>query len=359
MQKKKILKMILALLSPFILFGIYVVGVLIYGTFNDWKPEEKISISIDNPHQIENKIQEEDSTFSLISWNVGYGGLGANADFFYDGGKMVRSSKVDVTNYIKGIQDFLSSHKETDFVLLQEVDLHSKRSYYTNEYEKYSTSLQKHTSSIALNFKVPFVPIKYFEPIGHVESGVATYSKFNPINATRYQFPGEFGWPTRLFNLDRCFLVNRFQLPKGKELLVINTHNSAYDKGDMKKAEMEYLYKFLLEEYAKGNYIIVGGDWNQCPPGFQWDKFAKTPETDYSQISIKEDFMPGGWTWAYDDKVATNRKLTEKFDASKTFTTVIDFYLLSPNLQVEEVSGVHLDFKYSDHQPVKLKCKMK
>jgi endonuclease/exonuclease/phosphatase family metal-dependent hydrolase len=69
--------------------------------------------------------------------------------------------------------------------------------------------------------------------------------------------------------------------------------------------------------------------------------------------------MPSGWTWAYDGEVATNRKLTEKYDASKTFTTVIDFYLLSPNLKVEEVKGIHLDFQNSDHQPVKMKCSLK
>ena len=360
MQKKMILKLILLILSPLLLFGIYVVGVLIYGTFNDWKPEEKTTISIDTKHDANEKnITSTDSSFTLLIWNVGYGGLGAEADFFYDGGQMVRSTKENVGKYVNGISEFLKSNTDIDFALLQEVDVHSKRSYYTNEYDVFSNAFNSYSSSIALNFKVPFVPIKYFDPIGHVESGVATYSKYTPKNATRYQFPGEFGWPTRLFNLDRCFLVSSYVLPNGKELQIINTHNSAYDNGSMKQQEMDYLKKYLLAEYEKGNYIIVGGDWNQCAPGFKWDKFAKTPETDYLQISIKADFMPSGWTWAYDGEVDTNRKLTEKYDASKTFTTVIDFYLLSPNLKVEEVKGIHLDFQNSDHQPVKMKCSLK
>ena len=359
MQKKKIGKMILLILSPLILFGIYVIGVLIYGTINDWKPAEKIVIDIDKGNQQVKNISDIDSTFTLLIWNVGYGGLGANADFFYDGGKMVRSSKEGVNTYLKGIQRILDKNNTIDFILLQEVDKYSKRSYYTNEYEKFRNTLPEHTASLAYNFKVPFVPIKYFDPIGHVESGVATYSRYTPKEAMRYQFPGEFGWPTRLFNLDRCFLVNRFNMPNGKELLIINTHNSAYDNGSMKQQEMDYLKKFLLEEYAKGNYIIVGGDWNQCPPGFQWDKFAKTPETENTQISVKDDFLPKEWTWAYDSETATNRKLAEKYDAAKTFTTVIDFFLVSPNLEVDKVKGMNLDFQYSDHQPVRMFCKIK
>ena len=69
--------------------------------------------------------------------------------------------------------------------------------------------------------------------------------------------------------LDRCFMVNRYPLENGKELLVINTHNEAFDPGEIRKAQMAYLKEFLLSEYAKGNYIIAGGDWNMSPPDFK------------------------------------------------------------------------------------------
>jgi len=71
--------------------------------------------------------------------------------------------------------------------------------------------------------------------------------------------------------LDRCFLVNRYPLKNGKELLIVNTHNSAYDNGTLKKQEMAFLKQWLLDENNKGNYIVVGGDWNQCPPRFKPD----------------------------------------------------------------------------------------
>ena len=69
--------------------------------------------------------------------------------------------------------------------------------------------------------------------------------------------------------------------------------------------------------------------------------------------------MPEGWTWAFDPSVPTNRKLASSFEADKTFTTLIDFYLVSPNVQVESVEGVDLAFENSDHQPVKLSIQLK
>src|SRR3712207_9581560 len=48
----------------------------------------------------------------------------------------------------------------------------------------------------------------------------------------------------------------------------INTHCSAYDKGGkMKLEQMKYLSQFIDSEYKKGNYVLVGGDWNQLMPG--------------------------------------------------------------------------------------------
>ena len=38
-----------------------------------------------------------------------------------------------------------------------------------------------------------------------------------------------------------------------------------------------------------------------------------------------------------------------------TLTTLIDYYLLSPNIQPLYVATSDMDFEYSDHQPVVLK----
>lgn len=345
------------LFSPFFLYGLYVVSMLVYGSVTDFKPEEKIALKAENTSSLSLK----DTTVTFLSWNIGYGGLGYKADFFLDEGKMIRSTKNDVKKYLTGINNFIKAEKKTDFILLQEVDRNSKRSYETDEFAAISKLLNKHEAVFASNFKVKYIPVPMTstDPLGKVHSGLASFSKYKTIQNTRLQFPGQYEWPKRIFHLDRCMLVSRLSLENGKELVVVNSHNSAYDGGVLKPQEMAYLKAFLLAEYEKGNYVVVGADWNQCPPNFAYDTFAPNSAEDYYQDNIKLDFLPKEWQWTYDPKTPTNRKLSAPYDKEKTFTTLIDFYLVSPNLEVLNVKTVDLDFQYSDHQPVKLELRLK
>ena len=151
--------------------------------------------------------------------------------------------------------------------------------------------------------------------------------------------------------LDRCFLVNRYPLISGKELIVINTHNSAYDDGDLKLLQMEYLKDFLLEQYNQGHYIIVGGDWNQLPhdfnPGFKthMDSSAMPPV-------LPRDYLPDDWSWVYDAQVPTNRSLNTTYIKNRSAQKIIDFYLVSPNIKAKQVKTINMEFENSDHQPV-------
>jgi len=357
MNKKNMLILFL-LISPLVLYGFYVVSVLMYGSLTDFKPKEVISLK-------ENKsksLELSDTTVSFLSWNIGYASLGYKADFFLDGGSMIRSPKHDVEKYLTGIKNFIEKEKDIDFILLQEIDKKSKRSYFTNEYQKISDILDYHSNVFAENFKVNFIPVPLTStsPLGSVLSGLANFSKFKTTDNTRYQFPGQYEWPKRIFFLDRCFLVSRTPVKYGKELVVINSHNSAYDEGGVLKAqEMAYLKVFLQTEYSKGNYVVVGSDWNQCPPNFPYDSFSKENSEDYFQSNIEEDYLPAGWQWVFDTKTPTNRKLSKAYVKDKTFTTLIDFYLVSPNVEVVSVETIDLDFQFSDHQPIKLKVKLK
>ena len=198
--------------------------------------------------------------------------------------------------------------------------------------------------------------------MGRVTAGLCTFSKYQPVEATRYQYPGAFPYPKNVYMLDRCMLVERYKMANGKDLLVINTHNSAFDNtGELKAAEMAYMKKYMLDEYEKGNYVIAGGDWNQNPPGFDYKTFIKGKDIDapYEQTMVKADFMPADWKWAYDATTPSNRNVVYAYDPKKTYTTLIDFFLLSPNVELMEVKGLDVQFAYSDHQPVQMKAKLK
>lgn len=72
----------------------------------------------------------------------------------------------------------------------------------------------------------------------------------------------------RTANLKRCLLVSRYHIPDlDKELVVVNLHLEAYDDGEGKAAQTAMLFDILESEYAEGNYVIAGGDFNQTFPG--------------------------------------------------------------------------------------------
>jgi endonuclease/exonuclease/phosphatase family metal-dependent hydrolase len=338
-----------------LLAALYIGGNIFYATITDYKPPLEEGVNIDK----QSTSLPTDSSFSFLIWNIGYGGLGAKDDFFYDGGKTVISAEQNVNEYLAGIKNFIQQHSGKDFILLQEVDRNAKRSYKIDELKYIAEALPEYSNTYARNYLVDFIPIPYTSPLGKVDAGLASFSKYELSEATRYQLPGSFPWPKRVFFLDRCILVNRVKLSNGKDLLVINIHNSAYDDtGELKAAEMAYIKKYLLEEYEKGNYLVVGGDWNQTPP--EWDKNTyKKSGDDYAPENINKDLMPEGWQWAYDASSPTNRNLKTAYNQQTTSCTVIDFYLVSPNIEIEEIKTHHLNFSYSDHQPVTLNVKIK
>lgn len=337
-----------------IIFGLIIAvalgfaGLIGYATLSDFRPDPTTRV-------FENKDAaaiESRKTYSLMIWNLGYGGLGRDMDFFYDGGKQVRPEKQVVKKNITAIEAFISKQVDVDFFLLQEVDQNSKRSYGMDEYGRITDLFPGFQSGFGKNYDVFFVPVPVFNPLGHVLSGLQSLSGFEPVSIDRYSFPGNFDWPMGLFMLDRCFLVARYRLDTGKELLVINTHNSAYDDGTLRKQQLVYLKEFLIQEYEKGNHVIVGGDWNQCPPDFK-PEFKFNLMDNENRMNIDASYLPG-WKWAYDETVPTNRRLVAPYNEKSTLTTVIDFFLLSPNINITKVQGIHLNFEHSDHNPVKL-----
>ncbi len=345
--------LLLLLIAALLFFG----GLILYGTVTDYKPaagaSEEAIISGRGT-----AIGNTDSVFNLLNWNIGYGGLGRESDFFYDGGKTVRTSRELWDKNFSGILSTVLNNDSIQFYLFQEIDQNSKRSYFINQYDSIFHSLTHYTSSFALNYNVRHVPLPITNPLGRVTSGVATFSRYLPVESMRYQYPGKFPWPTRIFFLDRCILLNRYAMRDGKQLIVINTHNSAYDEtGIVKQQEMDFLKQIIGAEYEKGNYVIVGGDFNQCPAGFNPQTFGSSAPDNYIPPAIDADYMPG-WQWAYDPKIPTNRHLVTPLDAH-TFKTIIDCYLLSPNLEIISVHTIDQGFEYSDHQPVVLQVKLK
>jgi len=334
---------------------LYLAGLLIYASIQDFHPEEIEETEISGKGL--DQIPTSD-TLHLITWNIGYAGLGKEMDFFYEGGKQVRPSRDQNDEYFDGIIDFLEKQKKQDFILLQEADLDSKRSYGTNQVLKVSKKFPLHVAMYAINYKSAYVPVPWFNSMGKVESGMAVFSRFQPIEALRYSTPGNYSWPESLFMLKRCILYSRYKTHTDNDLVVMNIHNSAFEGEDsLRMAELQMIRDLALKEFEKGNYVVIGGDWNQNPPG--WNGYLDNNYKAKIAWPIQTDYMPSEWKWAFDPSVPTNRGVTEPFDKSSTETTILDYFLISPNLELLEVKTLDMGFEFSDHHPVQIKLKLK
>ncbi len=343
-------KLLLGLVLAAIVLAAGLVG---YLTVTEFTPAYA-EIPLRGPNSVDEKVS--DSSLRLVSFNTGYGSLGEDADFFMDGGVGVNpDSQETVEGNMIGIERILN-RLDADFVLLQEVDTDSSRSFRLNQWLQYEFDLdEKYESRFAYNYSCDFVPYPLDKPMGRIYSGIATFSRYDISSATRYSLPCPFEWPVRAANIKRCMLVTRIPLEKQeeRELVIINVHLEAYDDGEGKIAQFRQVLDFMEAEYAKGNYVIAGGDFNQTFPEAV-DTFPIKNEELWMPGLLEE--LPQSWQYAYDDSTPTCRLLNQPYDPKSEATQyyVIDGFILSPNVTLDRVETLDEDFLYSDHNPVVL-----
>ena len=295
----------------------------------------------------------EGQSLTIVSFNTCYAALGEDADFFMDGGKTAKPESADVvTVNMNGIASILKE-QAADICILQEVDIDSKRSYGMDQAAKYGEALDL-PYYFAMNYSAKFVPYPVSDMIGKVNSGLATYTAYAVTESQRIQLPIPFSWPVRAFNLKRCLLVSRMPVEgSDKELVVINLHLEAYDSGEGKIAQTAMLYDLIAEEYAKGNYVIAGGDFNQTFPGAYY--FPSLKDGNWMP-GVLEENLPTGFSVIYGQgAVPTCRLLDVPYKGNEEPQYyIIDGFLVSDNITVDSVEVLDEGFVYSDHQPVKL-----
>lgn len=345
----KVIGIIVAILVVFIL------ALVAFLTVTEYNPPATQEIEI---HGVARETLEPGQSVSVVTWNAGYGGLSRQADFFMDGGDGVRTVSHDgVLANLAGIEDELAA-LDPDFIFLQEVDQDSERTHGINERARIATAFAPaYASAYALNYDVAYVPYP-LPPIGAVESGIMTLSRMQPSSAERVQLPCPFSWPVRLGNLKRCLLVERVPIQGGTaELVLVNLHLEAYDDGEGKEAQTAMLLQILQEEYAKGNYVIAGGDFNQSFPDGT-DRYPIASGADWTPGTLGD--LPAGWRYAWDSAAPTCRLLNQPYSAGSSGTQfyVIDGFILSPNVEPVSVRTQDAEFAVTDHNPVVLEARL-
>ncbi len=372
---KKIFKIFIILFSVIVVFALGFV--LVLHVF-EYKPDDIVVLEIsNNVDDIEENYVSLETNLKLLTFNTGYASLSETEDFVMDGGEKGRMDSVtEVQTNMDGISSILT-REQADVYLIQEVDVDSSRSYETNQYAYYQDILGT-SSVLAYNYRCIFVPFPMnpSQMMGKVNSGIATYTNFYSDSAERNQLPGSFSWPLRLANLKRAILVSRYPIQDStKELIVINVHLSAYDDGSMRQMETEALQAVMQEEYDLGNYVIVGGDFNQTFPDavditfntttdtYTYDYLYELKDANYWQAPpIDGDwFVDHNFAFGVDTTNPTCRLLNKPYDTVDSNNNqyyVIDGFIVSANVAIQSIETLNEQFKYSDHNPVVMVVKL-
>lgn len=329
------------LILAFVIFIIYIVLTV-------YKPEDVLKINTINN---QTEFTNNEKTFLITTFNIGYCGLDKGQDFFMDGGIKSRSKNkeqtlINLNNVIKFLQK-----QSSDFYMIQEIDIKASRSYKVNELKNMRDSLTLYGSNFAHNYKCPWVPVPISRPMGCVESGIVSFSKFKIESSTRYQLPGKDKWLRQLFLLKRCATESVIHLDNGKNLILLNLHLSAFDDGSVRAQQIAFIKEYMNNKYREGSYVIIGGDWNHY-------LLEKGDNLENWVQELPADFPPDGWKWGVDPLTSTVRANGTRYIEGKTYTTVIDGFLVSPNVEIVKVNGNNLHFENSDHNPVTMEFRL-
>ncbi len=350
---KKLLKGLLIILVVIVAVTVVGGGIgLIYLTSHEYKPEPVETV--ENYGQSSRELAPGD-TVSILTYNIGYGANDAEHDFFMDGGKTVNTESADnINRNINGIISTLYEAK-ADINLLQEVDIDSKRSYNIDEASMLSGAFSDCMYAFANNYLCDYVPYPFPTTIGKVNAGIMTISPYSADSVERIALSNSFSWPVSTCQLKRCLLVERIPLTdSNKKLVVVNLHLEAYDGGDMKLEQFKELCDFIKMEYANGNYVVAGGDFNSTLPSVDSSRYPLKITDNFMPAQITTDYLQTGWKYGTDDSVPSSRLLNEPYDpeSENTQLYVLDGFICSPNVLIENVKTIDTGFNCSDHNPV-------
>lgn len=338
-------------------------GYVAYMQFTYYRIEDNLALEVKNNQK---KILKPHTKYTALSYNIGFGAYDQEFSFFMDKGTMADGtpvvgkhgravSKEHVITNTNGSKKLVKK-LSADYILLQEVDVKATRSYGVNQKEEFEKEFTKYGSVFALNFHAPYMIYPFTEPHGSVQAGLLTLSNHAITSATRISYPVTTSFLSKFFELDRCFTITRSKVSNGKELVIINSHMSAYDKGGtMRAKQIKLLNDTMTTEYKKGNYVIVGGDFNHVLGGTVgiFPSQQKLPEWVFELTN--EDLIDGVSLINAKNykKVPTCRSCDIPYTKGVNYTSILDGFIVSDNITAT-VQNIDSDFMYSDHNPVKL-----
>lgn len=285
---------------------------------------------------------------TLLNWNLGYAGLGAESEFIADGGnRLLAPSRAAVDKNLEGIKRVLAS-TPADVYTLQE----AARTSYLNYWRPVWKGVQQTMPGTATVWHSDVLSLWVPWPT-RLDHGLATLLRVRAGDARTVPLPLEPGYWLGLLRKQYALLVTRVPIAgQSASWVIVNLHLAAFDdKGDTRRKQLRAVTDFARAEFAKGNHVVLAGDWNMVLGGKEFPHQTDKRYLDWVH-PMPPNAVPEGWRLVFDETTPSVRTLYKPYVAGENFVSIIDGYLVSPNVEVEAVRTIDLAFAYSDHHPI-------
>lgn len=342
-----------------------VVIYLVYVLLRYYRIPDMQELTVQKPQSMSEESNERvllDTEYEIITYNIGFGAYSPDYTFFMDGGKSSWAFSEDAV--LANITGAVLTMKEQapDFILFQEVDFDSDRSYHVDERKMLLQHFAEYYETFAVNYDSPFLFYPFTEPHGSSKSGMAVYSRYGITSALRRSLPVSEGF-SKFLDLDRCYSINRIPVENGKELVIFAVHLSAYGNSEqVREGQLAMLREDMESELQAGNYVICGGDFNHDLKADE--SVTKTESWAYplSREKLGEGMVMALDLLAEDVRNAmadTARDNDIPYEPGVSYTVTVDGFIISENVEMLLYETMDTGFAYSDHNPVRMCFRLK
>lgn len=377
-KAKKVIKITgIILLALVIVLAAYII--YLYASYHRISDKQELQVEEISQNTEAGNELTTDKQYSALTYNIGFGAYTPDFSFFMDGGKSSwAKSKDSVKETIKGAGELVAS-KDSDFALIQEIDLDATRSYHVNEYSILKETIPAYNCVFAQNYDSAFLFYPFTQPHGKSKAGLALFSKYPITGSLRRSFPISTSF-TKFFDLDRCYSISRVPVDNGKELVIFELHMSAYGNSDaIREGQIRMLSEDMQKEYEAGNYVICGGDFNHDLKAADTQSKASDASNN-TQTDSEDSAEPESWAYPFPrselpehfsfclDQLSEDEKnnlwnsarnADMEYVPGETYTVTLDGFIISDNVECTKYENVNTGYSYSDHDPVYMEFQLK
>jgi endonuclease/exonuclease/phosphatase family metal-dependent hydrolase len=242
--------------------------------------------------------------------------------------------------------------EQSDVLIFQEIAHGGPVNYWVDLKGTLDHTLAARSSVFFADFKTRLMPW----PLA-MTHGQAIYSNHRIDAADVVPLPAE---DAAIFGVKRRYASVVARIPiegQAHGWTIASVHLAAFDPdAAVRTRQLRELLAWAQREYESGQHVVLAGDWN-----FQIAEtnFPNTTEQRFLfwLFPFPHEALPQGWRIGADASVPSVRTNYQPYAPGENYVTTIDGFIVSPNVAIDSLAGVNLNFEHTDHQPVRARVR--